>query len=321
MPRKPRIHTRTDALVEVVNRTIQSRFLIKPGPQMNAVIVGALAKAQQRHAVEIHGGAFMSGHFHLLLSCRTVKDQAGFMRDFTRKLSIESDKLYDWPESIFTRRYRYTQISDEAEEQTSRLTYCLRHGTKENLVCSPLDWPGVAFAEALITGEPLQGIWIDRTAYSRALDRGEDVTLDDFTEHLSLELKPLPCHRHLSRDQQRSMALELVRKIEEETAARHRAEGTAPFGAEEVLAADPHDRPSEPKSSPKPLFHAFTQRAWHEMREALMLILAAYREAAERLKNGDLTVEFPENTFPPARSFIEPSWSMKVPSPELLQPG
>ncbi len=321
MPRNPRIHTQLDVLVEVVNRTIQGRFLIKPGPRMNALIVGALAKAQQRHAVEIHGGAFMSGHFHLLLSCRTVKDQAGFMRDFTRKLSIESGKLYDWDEPTFTRRYRHTELSDEAEAQVSRLTYCLRHGTKENLVASPLDWPGVAFAEALITGEPLAGIWIDRTAYGRARNRGENVTLDDFTEHLSLHLKPLPCHRHLNRDQRRSTALELVRTIEEETTARHRSEGTRPLGAEAVLSADPHDRPTEPKSSPKPLFHAFSKRAWHEMREALSFILAAYREAAERFKSGDLTVEFPENTFPPARSFIEPLLSTNTPSPALLQPG
>ena len=331
MPRKPRIHTRPGALVEIVNRTIQRRYLIKPGPRMNALIVGALAKAQQRHAVDIHGGAFLSGHFHLLLSCQTVRDQAGFMRDFTRKLSLESGKLYDWEDPTFTKRYRCTQLSDEAEAQVARLAYCLSHGAKENLVHSPLDWPGVPFAEALITGEPLQGIWIDRTAYCRALDRGEDVTLDDFTEHLSLKIKPLPCHQHLGRDQWRSMALELVRKIEEDTAARHRAEGMAPLGVDAVLNADPHDRPSEaraskPEPTPKPLFHAFTQRAWHEMREALSLILAAYRDAAERLKSGNLTVDFPENTFPPARSFIEPmgsmkSFSLKTLSPELLQPG
>ena len=331
MPRKPRIHTRPGALVEVVNRTIQRRYLIKPGPRMNALIVGALAKAQQRHAVDIHGGAFASGHFHLLLSCQTVRDQAGFMRDFTRKLSLESGKLYDWEDPTFPKRYRFTQLSDEAEAQVARLAYCLSHGAKENLVHSPLDWPGVPFAEALITGEPLQGIWIDRTAYCRALDRGEDVTLDDFTEHLSLELKPLPCHQHLSRDQWRSMALELVRKIEEDTAARHRSEGTAPLGVDAVLNADPHDRPAEtrasrPEPTPKPLFHAFTRRAWHEMREALSLILAAYRDAAKRLKGGNLSVDFPENTFPPARSFIEPVWSMaigslKTPAPELLQPG
>ena len=92
-----------------------------------------------------------------------------------------------------------------------------------------------------------------------------------------------------------------------------------------------HDRPAEarasrPEPTPKPLFHAFTRRAWHEMHEALSLILAAYRDAAKRLKRGNLSVDFPENTFPPARSFIEPVWSMaigslKTPAPELLQPG
>ena len=46
------------------------------------------------------------------------------------------------------------------------------------------------------------------------------------------------------------------------------------------------------------------------MREAFLLILAAYYEAAERLKAGERDVEFPENTFPPGLPFVEPAWAM-----------
>lgn len=321
MPRKPRIHTRPWTLVDIVNRTIQGRFLLKPGPRMNALIIGALARAQENHAVRVHCGAFLSGHFHLILSCRSVKDQAGFMRDFTRKLSVESGKLYNWTGSTFTRRYHATEISEEPEAQISRLIYCLKNGTKENLVASPLDWPGVPIADALISGEPLEGIWVDRTAYRAALNQGKKATLDDFTERLKLHLDPLPCHRHWNRDSRRSFVLDLIRAIEEETLARHRANGTAPIGATAVLSADPHDKPRKHEPSPQPLIHSFSRKIWKEMRQALLYIISAYREAADRLKNGINDVQFPEGTFPPARPFVEPSTLKNSMAPERLQPG
>lgn len=305
MPRNPRIHTRPWALVEVVNRTLQGMSLIKPGLRMNALIVGALAKARQDHQVKIHGGAFLSGHFHLLLSCRTVKDQAGFMRDFTRKLSLESGKLYGWNDSIFTRRYRATEISEEPAAEWGRLKYCLSHGCKENLVMSPLDWCGVAFAEALVSGDPLKGIWIDRTAFQSARGRGESCSLEDFTERLDLYLEPLPSQRHLGRSERQAVILDLIREIEQETLARHRREGTSPLGVAAVLGANPLSGPLRPKTSPKPLVHAATKKVRRMMIDALFLIVAAYRDAAERLKRGAESVAFPEGTFPPGLPFVE----------------
>ena len=321
MGRRLRLLTRPHALVEVVIRTFQGRFLIKPSPRMNALIAGALAKARQKHPVRIYAGAAMSGHLHLILSAPTVKVQADFMRDFTRKLSIESGHLHNWQESTFPKRYHATEISDEPEAEHARLAYCFRNGTKENLISSPLDWPGVPFAEAMVTGEPLQGIWIDRTAYFHARNRGEDVSLNDFTETLKLRLDPLPSLEHLDRRQRQSYALDLVREIEEETEARHRLDGTAPLGAEAVLAADPHSKPENFKPSPQPWFHTFSKSSWHQMREAFLFILVAYREAADRLKQGVFAIRFPQNTFPPARPFVDPAWAMTAPSPEELQPG
>ena len=117
MPRLPRMWTRPNVLVEVVNRTFQGRHLIKPSPHFNAIIIGALAKVSQKHGVKIHGGAFASNHFHLCLSAETLRDQAAFMRDFTRKLSFESGIAYDWEGSTFPDRYRSTEISEEPEAQ------------------------------------------------------------------------------------------------------------------------------------------------------------------------------------------------------------
>ena len=40
------------------------------------------------------------------------------------------------------------------------------------------------------------------------------------------------------------------------------------------------------------------------MWEAYAWVMAVYREAADRLRGGDLRASFPEGTFPPGRPFI-----------------
>ena len=57
------------------------------------------------------------------------------------------------------------------------------------------------------------------------------------------------------------------------------------------------------------------------MREALLLIVAPYFEAAERLKAGYRDVEFPENTFPPGLPFVEPARALTGQTLRSPQPG
>ena len=321
MSRFPRLWTRPNAGVEVMNRCIQGRHLLKPSPRLNAIIIGALAKAREKYPVEIYSGAFLSSHFHIFLQAPTVKIQSRFMAYFTRKLSVETGILYDWQVSTFPNRYHAAEVSQEPEAQIQRLVYHLKNGPKEGLVSSPLDWPGVNFVEALITGEPLKGIWIDRSGYYRASQRDEDVTLDDFTEHLELPIAPLPCWVHLDPTSRRDQILAIIRDIEEETAARHAENGTTPLGAQAILDGDPHYYPAKLKKSPQPYFHAFRKKVREGMREALLLLVAAYNEAAERLRAGDRDVVFPENTFPPGLPFVEPAWAMAGHSLKSPEPG
>lgn len=55
----------------------------------------------------------------------------------------------------------------------------------------------------------------------------------------------------------------------------------------------PHDRPKPLKKSQAPIFHAFTKNARKLFQETYSRFLAAFREAAESLKAGDLTARFP----------------------------
>jgi REP element-mobilizing transposase RayT len=119
--------------VEVTTRTIQSRFLLRPSPELNDVVLGVLGRALSLYAVELHAFAVMSNHMHLLLTPASGQELAAFMRHVNRNISQEAGRLHDWRGPLWARRYRCIPVVDEAS-QIHRLRYILAQGCKEGLV-------------------------------------------------------------------------------------------------------------------------------------------------------------------------------------------
>ncbi len=143
MARKLRYTPEGGALYEVTCRTVHSRFLLRPGPLLNEIIVGALGRAQRLYPLEICAFIFASNHFHLLARAEDSERLARFMGYFNSKLAREVARSTGWRDKVFSRRYQAILVSDEKEAQVGRLVYILSHGCKENLVARPQDWPGV----------------------------------------------------------------------------------------------------------------------------------------------------------------------------------
>jgi len=115
--------------------------------------------------------------------------------------------------------------------------------------------------------------------------------------------RPLPCREHLSPEDQKKIA-KLVREIEEEAAAQRTATGRPALGRAAILKQNPHERPNRPKKSYAPLGHAASRKVRRELYEGYRAFVAAYREAADRLREGDRAVIFPAGSFPPALPFV-----------------
>jgi hypothetical protein len=64
-----------------------------------------------------------------------------------------------------------------------------------------------------------------------------------------LELDPLPCWRHLSKEQYRSRMAGLVEKITVEAAARRKETGSQPLEPEAMLVQHPFGQPVKTKRS------------------------------------------------------------------------
>jgi hypothetical protein len=96
----------------------------------------------------------------------------------------------------------------------------------------------------------------------------------------------------------------LVEKITVETAARHKAVGSRPLGPDKILAQHPFGQPAKTKRSYAPRVHAFSREVRKAMVEAYAWFVAAFRDAAEKLRAGDRMARFPEGSFPPGLPFV-----------------
>jgi REP element-mobilizing transposase RayT len=304
MARKLRYLPEPRTLVFITCRTVQGRFLLRPGPALNDIVLGTLGRCQRNHDLTLCAVTALSSHFHLLAVVEDARQIAGFMRDFKSKLAREVNRLTRWQGPVFARRYDMAVVTEEEGAQIERLAYILSNGVKEDLVEHVRDWPGVQSVRALLDGEPLTGHWFDRTREYAARNRRLPFDRLRFATEESVVLSPIPCWAHLAPDHYRARVAALVDSIEEDAALRRRQSNGVVLGVKAILAKDPLHRPAKLASSPAPLLHAFSKAARKAFYEGFSWFVSAFRTAAERLKAGDRNAPFPAGSFPPGLPFV-----------------
>jgi REP element-mobilizing transposase RayT len=294
----------SNSLVEITTRTLQGRLLLKPSPELNDALLGVIGKAQDLYKMILHAFVILSNHAHFLLSPSSAQQLAAFMRFVNANMAKEAARLHDWPERVWSRRYRSICVIDE-QAAHARMRYILAHGAKEGLVASAASWPGPNCVAALTTGALLRGTWFDRSAEYRARAAGKQVSPGEYATSFDVRLTPLPCLKHLDSDQRQAHFRRVVREIDVAAEAANKANNRTPMGVDKILAQDPHHRPVAPDRSPAPLVHAHDQegrRAFH----------AAYREFVTNFRVGvanlianakEISKLFPDCAFPPALPF------------------
>jgi putative transposase len=302
MTRPLRMIDNESGVVEITSRVQHGRFLLRPSREANDLVLGVLGRAQRMYEVTLYAFIFMSNHLHILMKAKSAQQMSRFMCFLKGNLAKELGRLHDWREHFWGDRYHSASVGDSEEAQSARFIYILANGCKEGLVPSPLDWAGVSSAQALYDGEmQMRGTWYDRTSQYRAGKR-KGRALDPSTE--TVRLSPMPFLEGRTPEEQRNFAIQAVRRIEQETAERHRKRGSKPLGAQAVRRQSPHDRPKDFKPSPAPIVHAATPEEYWVMRKARDLRVAAYRAASACLRGGDRTASFPQGCFPPPLPYV-----------------
>lgn len=292
----------------IVIRCFQSRFLLRPSDRVNELIVGVLARAQERTGVKVFHTVFLSNHAHLLVEVADARQRAAFMHFVNTNVAREIGPLHSWSGKFWQGPYLPSIVAPEEAAQVSALRYLLAQGVKEHLVAKVNEWPGLHTGSLALHSDRVSGVWVDRTGlyYARRTIKGrKNLRPEDYEHEVQLVLSPLPCWSHLSVADQRARLRELILEIEEAAAAERRLQNLLrPLGRWKILHQNPRQRPQKTKKSPGRFIYAASQELRQRYLDALKLFHQAYRQAAALLRSGFLEVQFPEGCFPPPRPFV-----------------
>jgi len=294
------------SLIEVTTRTLRAFLRLKPNARRRKIVLGVLGRAQEKFDLEIQLFVFLSNHYHLLCRPKDPQQLARAMCFINSNLARKLGGLDGGGGILWGRRYQAIPVSDEPAAQVARFYYLLSHGCKEGLVFTPGDWPGVHCVHALLDGDPLEGVWHDHSREYEARRQGTETDPEAFATIYRVHLSPLPCWGDLSAAQRRERVLELIAEIETDVQRRRAETGRDPLGVARIQAQHPLSRPVRSKRSPAPLVHAATRAARRAFLDAYRIFVGAYRHAAEKLRQGDLSARFPDFSFPPAQPFARP---------------
>ena len=292
-------------LVEVTCRAIGGRALLTSGPNpftFNELVAGVMGRALEVSPLDLCSAIVSANHLHLLCVVHEQQALSRFMAHFACNLSKEIGRLREWRGAMWERRYDAIVVGAEAE--WARLKYSLSHGPKEGLVETPLRWPGIHAARHLVHGEPLEGVWFNRSKEWAARNRGQEYGAYDFATRYSIRFAQLPTLRHLTPEQYQDRIAGLIREIEEE--CEKKRDGDPVAGVEKILSLNPLEPPTrQTKRSPKPLFHFATREERDDLVDGFMVFLGQYRIASEAFRAGNLKAAgwFPEGCYPPALPF------------------
>jgi hypothetical protein len=292
-----------NTLVEVTTVTIGNSFLMRPSDEANEIIAGVFGKAQREHAMPVCDLKVMSSHYHGLFIPRDAGHLAEFMNFVNTNLSKELGRLYGITGPKL-QSYHMIPVSNEEEAQVARLRYLISNSVKEHLVERPEQWPGIHGVTVPPESSRLTGRWYDRTREHAELQRTGEVDAAAFATEERIVLSRLPCWRHLSEEEHDHRVAELVEQVVEVAAAERRRTGQKVLGVKKILKIAPLCRPATVETSRKPRFHTFCKSVYRQMWEAYSWVLAAFRDAADRLRGGERNVVFPEGTHPPSLPFV-----------------
>lgn len=282
-----------EVLYEVTTRTIQERFLLRPGPDERACVLGVLGRALALYqTIRLYAFVFLSNHAHLLLSAGDAGQIAPFIGHVNGHVARKMGERHGWRGPFWASRASVIPVLDEASHE-GRLRYILSHGVKEGLVERPEEWPGASSTPALL-GERLTGRWPIRegAAPHKARRSGPDAT------ECAIPIAPLPAWRHLEPVER----IRRVRTLIDEIVAAHSR--PIVLGAPAVCTQAPHDRPDAPSRNPAPRCHTATAALRRAYRRSYSAFAEAYRRVARSERSPR---ELPGGCHLPGHSFVPPA--------------
>ena len=280
----------------LTRRCIDRRYLLKPSPTVDQILLYALAVGSRRYGIEIHGFVFLSNHHHLVLT-----DPRGqlprFVHWFHSIVARFLNAHYGRFESFWSPgSYSAVHLS-EAEDVEDKLAYVFANPVAAGLVTRGAAWPGkISHPRDLLEGASAYRVKRPKYFFSPRTRLPEVAVLE-------LSCPPLLRDR-LRREVVRSIE---ERREEKERVARDRLRKgeIRCLGRAGILAQSPFDRPHsrEPRFRLSPNLACRDRWKRVEQLQELKAFRRQYREAYERYRGGDRSVRFPVGTWGPVQLY------------------
>jgi putative transposase len=292
MARHLRYQSKPWATHHVVSRCTQGFSFLTPHPHVVMTCAGILAYALKQHEgrVTLQHHAFLSNHFHLMVSCRQRADLSSFMMLFKSKLTRELNRLHQWRGPLWEGRYASEELLDEASV-IKVLKYITKNSIKEGLVDHPSQWSGLHGYHQLVERQPLCGPYVDRTSlHHERLEQEEDaITIYE------ARLLPPPIWEAEGIEAYHQRCAEL---FEEAIAEALEERDGSSMGMERVLR-QPTLQGREAPPGARPLCRAQCRELLQAFKERYKSFKLAFQEVSRALRRAiALGLPMPSLTFP-----------------------
>jgi REP element-mobilizing transposase RayT len=292
------------SLVEITARTIGGRYLLVPGEELNAGIWTILGRALSKYPIELHAVAFMSNHWHALVTVADAEALSRFVQYVHSNVARLVHHLRGGEGSVFAKA-AYITVGAASEE--ARLQYVLSQGVKEGLVRQCVDWPGVHSVRALLLEEVCTGRWQDRRR-ARTIRAGggrgggREPLRGEIEVVYPIDFAPLPTWRHLDTAER----LHRVKRIVNDIEASARSIHPSVLGARAVLAVDPSTKPAKRKRGSAPPIHTSDEEERARFTNRQLDFTTMFHLARSQLRGAGIAT-LPAGCFSPVAPFSEVS--------------
>ena len=270
----------------VSRRCLERRFFLRPSAEINATIGYILAVAAARYGVQLHAYCVLSNHLHLVLTDPDAKLPA-FERDLDSLVARATNAMLGrW--EYFWDPAGYSAVAlEDPHAVVEKMVYVLANPVASGLVRRAADWPGLWSHPASIGGAPI--------AVARPSGFFRERGPMPSQAHLQLHLPP----GILSGEAFAAKMLDLLRDVEDRTAAAHGATGRSFLGVARILAQRPSAQPPtlEPRRTLRPRVASRNQLTRADALRRLRNFVQDYRVARAAWCRGLRDVLFPPGTY------------------------
>lgn len=292
----------------LTRRTLERRYFLLPGEDLNNNYVYCLTEAAQRCEIELILPQMLSNHHHPVFYDRHGK-AIEFMERAHKLIARSVNRLRGRIDRFWSGVSPCLTELGTPEDVMRKLVYAATNPVKHGLVERARDWPGPNFLDALLDDRPMQAV---RPKYFFRRD-------GDLPEQVELRLVIPPelgdpaTVRRILRER---VALE-----EEHFRQKRREQGQKVVGRRNILRHSPNAAPNTdaPPSEIRPRVAASDP----EVRKGLLarnrLFAHEYAKALAAKKRGT-PVPFPYGTYALARRYSEPVAVEDPPSWPVVEP-